>query len=152
MSEVINAVQVLNSNIIQIKRGTGKPDKKLAPYELGIDIKDGQLYYGGSLLVIEKDDETEEYEYGDAKGIRVDKANEANVAIKLGTITIGTNTTPIYLDQGKPKACQSFIPVKGGTFTGQITVPSLVGTENELWGSNFPTTNLVDGRIFFKIN
>lgn len=38
------------SNIIQIKRGNGiPPDGSLAPYELGIDTSDYQLYIGGTV-------------------------------------------------------------------------------------------------------
>ena len=35
------------SNIIQIKHGTGVPDYKLAPYELGYMDDSGHLYIGG---------------------------------------------------------------------------------------------------------
>ena len=38
------------SNIIQIKRGNGKPDGKLAPYELGVQINDSnKLFIGGTI-------------------------------------------------------------------------------------------------------
>lgn len=35
------------ANIIQIKHGTGEPNKKLAPYELGYMDDSGHLYIGG---------------------------------------------------------------------------------------------------------
>lgn len=68
------------SNIVQIKRGSGKPDGKLAPYELGIDIVDGQVYYGGQL-------NNEDYSYGDAQGIKVAKAEQAETANTANTAT-----------------------------------------------------------------
>lgn len=46
------------SNTIQIKRGEGRPDGKLAPYELGFDTSTQQLYIGGPL--------TEDNQYGSA--------------------------------------------------------------------------------------
>lgn len=37
-------------NTVQIKRGSGKPDGRLAPYELGYDVSSGVLYIGGPLV------------------------------------------------------------------------------------------------------
>ena len=59
------------SNIIQIKRGTGRPDGKLAPYELGINTSDWQLYIGGEL--VENQDGTKSY--GSTQGIKVATAS-----------------------------------------------------------------------------
>lgn len=59
------------SNVIQIKRGSGKPDGKLAPYELGFDTKDNTLYIGGEKKTNDEDEEV----YGDALQIRVEQAN-----------------------------------------------------------------------------
>ena len=66
------------SNTIQIKRGSGKPDNKLAPYELGIDVDEGQLYYGGEL----KDDDANQgtKKYGEAQGVKVNSATRADNA------------------------------------------------------------------------
>lgn len=68
------------SNIIQIKRGHSIPDKKLAPYELGVQISDddddnNKLFIGGAL--------NEDGSYGDAKQIKVENAVNAE---KLGNI------------------------------------------------------------------
>ena len=42
---------------------------------------------------------------------------------KVGTSTVGGNAnTPIRLVSGTPKACNSFVPVGGGTFTGDVSV------------------------------
>lgn len=54
------------SNIIQIKRGTGEPNGKLAPYELGINTENYELFVGGPLV---NEDGTSKY--GAAQGITV---------------------------------------------------------------------------------
>lgn len=59
------------SNVVQIKRGSGKPDGKLAPYELGFDTKDNTLYIGGEKKTNDEDEEI----YGDALQIQVEWAN-----------------------------------------------------------------------------
>ena len=64
------------SNVVQIKRGSGKPDGKLAPYELGFDTKDNTLYIGGKKKTNDKDEEI----YGDALQIRVEWAKQAEQA------------------------------------------------------------------------
>ena len=62
------------SNVIQIKRGNSKPDGKLAPYELGVQINDGnKLFIGGAL--------NEDGAYGDAQQIKVENAENAENAI-----------------------------------------------------------------------
>lgn len=63
------------SNIIQIKRGIGKPDGKLAPYELGIDTEEYELFVGGLLV-----DEDGIQKYGAARGIKVSTAATADTA------------------------------------------------------------------------
>lgn len=92
------------SNVIQIKRGSGVPNGVLAPYELGIDISDSQLYFGGLFS-----GDT----YGDAQGIKVAQAIQATMAsgaIKIinsngDGLTMGSATTPIFLDNGEFKTC-----------------------------------------------
>lgn len=64
------------SNVVQIKRGSGKPDGKLAPYELGFDTKDNTLYIGGKKKTNDEDEEI----YGDALQIRVEWAKQAEQA------------------------------------------------------------------------
>lgn len=110
------------SNVIQIKRGSGTPDNKLAPYELGIDTDDGQLYYGGLIS---------NSEYGKAQGIKVAKAKEAEEAIKIVNengekLTLGNTTTPIYLDEGKFKTCG------GSSISGTIEKAKMLETPREI--------------------
>ena len=50
------------NNTIQIKRGSGKPDGQLAPYELGYDVSSKILYIGGPLVYQEDGSAT----YGEA--------------------------------------------------------------------------------------
>lgn len=67
------------SNVIQIKRGNSKPDGKLAPYELGVQINDGnKLFIGGAL--------NEDGAYGDAQQIKVENAINAENASKLNNV------------------------------------------------------------------
>ena len=96
------------SNAIQIKRGSGKPDGKLAPYELGIDVSDGQLYYGGSI---------NNNEYGGAQGIKVAQAEKAiKIVDKNGNgQNVGTATGPIYLSNGEFRACGDGTTIPGTT-------------------------------------
>lgn len=65
------------SNVIQIKRGAGKPvNGTLAPYELGYDVTDSHLYIGGAMS---------ESGYGETKGIKVDFAMNSESADQLTT-------------------------------------------------------------------
>lgn len=109
------------SNIIQIKRGSGVPNGELAPYELGIDISDNQLYFGG-LFSGDK--------YGDAQGIKVAQAIMAIMASGAkkiiandGTnLTIGSATTPIFLENGEFKTCG------GSSISGTIEKAEMLAT------------------------
>lgn len=62
------------SNSIQIKRGPGRPDNKLLPYELGFDTTEGFLYIGGLLK--------EEGGLGPAIELKVHQAQTAQNALK----------------------------------------------------------------------
>lgn len=67
------------SNSIQIKRGSGRPNNKLFPFELGFDTSEGFLYIGGPL---------EEGSLGLAKELKVhwaQSAGNAQNAEKLAT-------------------------------------------------------------------
>lgn len=91
------------SNTIQIKRGKRKPDYLLAPYELGIDINDGQLYYGGPIS---------NNKYGKAQGIK------AEGAIKIvddngNGCSVGSSAGPIYLSNGKFLPCGDDATIPG---------------------------------------
>ena len=79
-------------------------------------------------------------------------ADTADTAKKLEILDMGNATKPVYFSDGIPVECKTFVSAEdGGAFSGPITVLSLIGTKNETWGTDFPTTNLTDGRIFFKI-
>ena len=71
------------SNTIQIKRGAGKPDGKLAPYELGYDINSKLLYIGGDL--VDDDSGNGIKKYGEAQGIKVEYATIADRAVSAET-------------------------------------------------------------------
>ena len=130
MSEQGSTVQVLNSNIIQIKRGKEPPDRALAPYELGYAINNGTLYIGGALELIKegKDGEPDEYGYGKTQSIRVgyantaDTADTASKADRLTDQTLGNTSTPIYLYNGMPRTCTEMITTLGGTINGSLTL------------------------------
>lgn len=116
------------SNTIQIKRGAGKPDEKLAPYELGIDIVDGQLYYGGSLTTLE-DGVTKSY--GDAQGIKVAQAVQALGAKSIISnngegLTMGNVTTPIFIENGEFRTCG------GSSISGTIEQANMLSTPREI--------------------
>ena len=83
------------TNVIQIKRGSGVPNGKLAPYELGINTSDFQLYVGGP-----KSGDN----YGNAKGIRVAEANKL-------TVNGGSSTKPVYFNNGIPSECGATLDV-----------------------------------------
>ena len=55
---------------------------------------------------------------------KLDKTATAVEATKLGKTTVGGSTTPIYLKEGVPTSCSSFIPSSGGTFTGTVYAPA----------------------------
>lgn len=82
------------SNIIQIKRGEGKPDGKLAPYELGIDTKNYELFVGGPLV-----NEDGIQKYGAALGIKVATAATATTATTATTAS-GLDDTGIAQVKG----------------------------------------------------
>lgn len=102
------------SNTVQIKRGIGQeqggkgapPDGSLAPYELGINIIDGQLYFGGP---IEGD------KYGAAQGIKVAKAEGAiKIVDENGSeCSVGSSAGPIYLSNGKFLPCGGDATIPG---------------------------------------
>lgn len=87
------------SNTIQIKRGIGKPDEKLAPYELGIQTDDNnKIFIGGPDGKLSKAQQVK-VEYA----VTADKAAIAETSKKLGnfpsedyilkTTIIGENAT-----------------------------------------------------------
>lgn len=94
------------SNIFQIKRGHGTPNKMLAPYELGINIDDSQLYFGGPI---------NDKEYGQAQGIKVAKAEGAIKIIDANGNgqNVGSATGPIYLSNGIFLACGDGTTISG---------------------------------------
>lgn len=47
-------------------------------------------------------------------------ATSATTATKLGSSTVGSSTLPIYLNAGTPTPTVDFLPLAGGTATGQI--------------------------------
>lgn len=120
------------SNVIQIKRGSGKPDSKLAPYELGIDIDDRQLYFGG--ILVDDGSGTGAQKYGNAQGIKVAEASIAQIAKEAEKIvdgngqalTLGTTTTPIYLQDGEFKTCG------GSSISGTIEKAEMLATPREI--------------------
>ena len=80
------------SNIIQIKRGNGKPDGKLAPYELGIQIDDSnKLFVGGTI--------NEDGSYSDAQQIKVE--NAVNAIKNLGAKIEKISSYELPKDRGK---------------------------------------------------
>lgn len=94
------------SNIFQIKRGHGTPNKMLAPYELGINIDDNQLYFGGPI---------NGNEYGQAQGIKVTRAEGAIKIVDANGNgqSVGSATGPIYLSDGKFLACGDGTTIPG---------------------------------------
>ena len=73
-------------------------------------------------------------------------AVQADVALKLGTETVGSNTKPIYLNNGSPTACVDFLPLSAGEgkkLTGPIGL-----TENVNYGTSLPSTGF-NGQLFF---
>ena len=123
------------SNTIQTKRGTGKPDGKLAPYELGYDINSGFLYIGGELEDDDIDQGTKKY--GEAQGIKVDFATSATSAAMAQKAQIITNSagaplnmgkpdTPIYLNNGIFQTCG------GATISGTIEKAEMLSTSREI--------------------
>lgn len=113
------------SNTIQMKRGSGKPDNKLAPYELGIDIDDGQLYFGGPI---------DNNKYGEAQGLKVAEASMAQIAKGAEkivnnngqSVTIGSATTPIFLQEGEFRTCG------GSSISGTIEKAEMLATPREI--------------------
>lgn len=120
------------SNTIQIKRGAGKPDGKLAPYELGYDINSKLLYIGGDL--VDDDSGNGIKKYGQAQGIKVTEAMIADTASKTKKIinnngeglTLGSKTTPIFLQNGE------FQPCGGSSISGTIEKAEMLATPRQI--------------------
>ena len=82
------------SNIIQIKRGKGTPPNgSLAPYELGINTDNNELFVGGPLI-----NEGETQKYGAAQGIKVATAINAINAINTDKIKNNNNEYITFAD------------------------------------------------------
>lgn len=84
------------SNIIQIKRGSGKPDGQLAPYELGYDVSSKILYIGGPLVYQEDGSAT----YGEAIALTGVGSGES--------IVVRENKPKIELVKTKGRAISNF--------------------------------------------
>lgn len=177
MSEVTDTVQILNGNIIQIKRGFNKPDNgTLAPYELGYATESGFLYIGGALKL-----EQGAMKYGDTQGINVDFATNATDAINAinainakklvdddsNVLNIGSLTKPVYFENGIPVVCKEMLPSAGGSISGNLTINGTLTVVNKTTvktlsvqgpllgstyscGTSFPP-DPVEGQLFFKI-
>lgn len=57
----------------------------------------------------------------DYKGNFTGTAHQAN---RLGSLTVGGITKPIYLNAGKATVCSDLMPKSGGTFSGVVTCNS----------------------------
>ena len=90
------------SNIVQIKRGNNKPDGLLAPYELGYDINKKSLYVGGPL----EDNGNGSLQYGNAQDVLA-KGAYSLVGSDGNAYSAGSNSIPVYLDNGIIKSCSS---------------------------------------------
>lgn len=145
MSEQTDTVQVLNGNIIQIKRGTGTPNGKLAPYELGISTDDNTLYIGGALELVQGESEgSDKYTYGAARSIRVEYANKATnstnstnsvnakkmVNSELNALNVGSSNTPVYFSNGIPVICTEMLSSTGGSINGNLTINGTLTVSN----------------------
>ena len=115
------------SNIIQIKRGNNKPDGKLAPYELGVQIDDdNKLFIGGAL--------NEDSSYGDAQQIKVENAVNAE--------KLGGKEASIYAQKSEIIGATASEKVQNSVNAdklGNITAEEYVQKANII-GENAPST------------
>lgn len=122
------------ANVIQIKHGTGNPDGRLAPYELGYREfgESGCLYIGG---------EQRDGEYGDAIPLNVFGA-QCLLDSDLKEITnCGDTAKPIYINEyGHPAECEEVLSTNGGTIEGSLSITGSLTVGGD--GSQGPSSGI----------
>lgn len=121
------------SNVVQIKRGNGKPDGKLAPYELGFDTSTQQLYIGGPF--------TEDNQYGNAilinsAGVNLETVTMKTTLMKKGASKKDNQILQIY--------CEGLVPGRKYTIL-LYTMQKSRGNTSRYW--RHPSNTIPEGDL-----
>lgn len=134
------------ANTIQIKHGTGVPDNKLAPYELGYMDDSGHLYIGGPY----EDEETKTY--GEAKALNylhLDKNGYIPTLYSDGNLTLSSSATnPKLLLSASKYSSKVSYGLSGSSGQAYILEYPANGTHYERYNFPAPSTSSTDDKTY----
>lgn len=134
------------ANIIQIKHGTGEPNNKLAPYELGYMDDSGHLYIGGPY----EDEETKTY--GRAKTLNYLHLDENGYIPTLysdGNLTLSsTAANPKLWMEASAYNSQVSYGLAGSSGQAYILEYPPDGTFYERYNLPVPATDLTSNKTY----
>lgn len=76
-----------------------------------------------------------------ADGSLVDLPLQAEVAVKVGTTTVGSASKPVYINNGKPTACTESIP----------TATEIQNLKNQISSLQTQINNMLNGTTVFSL-